>query len=390
MECVILAIARFRNDQKEAMSKNFVNLANNLCQKGHHVLTVSPTTFQSQQPIEQHSFRQQSRYESLIEGLGNLVRLSIRINRLVKKTPSAKVNIHIATPIELLVLFLFIHSRYRQQTTLSIWQSYMTYDELRANRSFYLRNGFRYFHLLAFNSFITAPLYRWLLATFHQVIVHSPYQKQQLESLTRRPVSFVQNGVFPKQFQPPRVEKNKQKMALLYIGHAKPSKGVDALIELAATLKQRGKIDFELTLCLSGFGDQTSIERLVTAHGLEQHTRFKASIDVVSELAAADLLILPLRTCIGTSLTPNLIVEAVACGLPVAIPEFEQLAQVIQFGQNAVKIDLNDFTASSKAIEKCAEAGQLEHLSQGQLTKFKENFSLEEFTDGYSLALNLI
>lgn len=56
MELVILAIARFRSDQKEAMSKNFVNLAQRLTENGHHVVTVSPTGFRSHIKVEQLPF----------------------------------------------------------------------------------------------------------------------------------------------------------------------------------------------------------------------------------------------------------------------------------------------------------------------------------------------
>ncbi|TOA29120.1 hypothetical protein CGK32_02210, partial [Vibrio parahaemolyticus] len=131
MELVILAIARFRSDQKEAMSKNFVNLAQRLTENGHHVVAVSPTGFCSHIKVEQHTFRDESRYESLFEGLMNLIYLCRELNRLLEQTNSAKVNLHIATPIELLVVFFFLNSRYQKQTTLSIWQSYLTLEEVR-------------------------------------------------------------------------------------------------------------------------------------------------------------------------------------------------------------------------------------------------------------------
>ncbi|MCV5264180.1 hypothetical protein OFC55_41595, partial [Escherichia coli] len=79
------------------------------------------------------------------------------------------------------------------------------------------------------------------------------------------------------------------------------------------------------------FGDQENIEKLVSKYDLQYQTEFKENIDISVEMARADLLILPLRTCVGTSLTPNLIVEAVSCGLPIAIPYFEQLSDVTQF-----------------------------------------------------------
>ncbi|HHP5763433.1 TPA: glycosyltransferase [Vibrio parahaemolyticus] len=389
MELVILAIARFRSDQKEAMSKNFVNLAQRLTENGHHVVTVSPTGFRSHIKVEQHTFRDESRYESLFEGLMNLIYLCRELNRLIEQTNSAKVNLHIATPIELLVVFFFLNSRYQKQTTLSIWQSYLTLEEVRNNKNYFLQNWFKYLHLFLFNSFVSAPLYKSLLDNFCQAIVHSKYQKLQLSSQSNLPIYFIQNGVFSENFSRPILAKKTQKMSLLYIGHSKPSKGVDALIELAAILKKRECINFDLTLCLSGFGDQKNIEKLVSKYDLQHQTEFKENIDISVEMARADLLILPLRTCVGTSLTPNLIVEAVSCGLPIAIPYFEQLSDVTQFGSNAIKIDLDDLEASARAIENGFKLGQLDQMSRNQIKQFKARYTLESFVSGYTRTLGL-
>lgn len=146
---------------------------------------------------------------------------------------------------------------------------------------------------------------------------------------------------------------------------------------------------FDLTLCLSGFGDQKSIEKLVYKHDLDSQTEFKENIDITVEMASADLLILPLRTCVGTSLTPNLIVEALSCGLPIAVPEFEQLSGVIQFGSNAIKIDLENLEESAKAIEVYFELDQVERLSENQFKQFKAHYTLEKFISGYSQLLGL-
>ena len=387
-EVLILAIARFRSDQKEAMSKNFVNLAQCLAENGHQIITVSPTGFRSSAKVEQHTFRDKSCYESLFEGGANLIRLCKTLNRLAERKPSARINLHIATPVELLLVYLYLSSQYRKQTTISIWQSYLTFEEVRSNKRYFIRNGLRYLHLLLFNSFVTAFFYKRLLICFHQVIVHSNYQKSQLSS-SKAPVYFIQNGVFSERFSPPVISKNNLKAKLLYIGHAKPSKGVDALIELAARLKQRGNLRFDLTVCLSGFGDQESVERLVSAYDLESHTEFKDNINVTVEMASADLLILPLRTCVGTSLTPNVIVEAFSCGLPIAVPEFDQLSDVVHFGSNAVKIDLGNLEDSAREIEACFDSDKLEQLSRNQLNTFKSRYTLEKFTSGYSRILGL-
>lgn len=388
MGVVYLAIARFRSDQKEAISKNFVNLAKSLASSGHQVTAISPTGFDSDVEVSQHTFRKHSRYESLLEGLINLICLCFILNRLLPSSLTAKVNIHIATPMELLIVFLFLKPCYRRQTTLSVWQCYLSYKEYRNNRRFFLRNFAQYFHLLAFNSFICSGIYRYLLGFFKQVIVHSAYQKTQISALTKLPVNFVQNGVFPDAFAKPK-SFDSGLLSLLYIGHAKPSKGVDVLIEIIAKLRQRQQVNFHLTLCLSGFGSQRRVEQLIEENELEAYVTFKENIDVATEMAIADLLILPLRTCVGTSLTPNIIVEAISCGLPIAISEFAQLDEVIQFDKNAIRIDLQDLTFSAKSIEGVHDKEALKQLSSYQLRQFKQAFTLDQFVAGYSAQLGL-
>ncbi|MFA0000214.1 glycosyltransferase [Vibrio lentus] len=386
---VILAIARFKEDQKEAMSKNFVNLSESLCASGNDIITITPTGFITSLPIEQFTFRQTSRYESLLEGANNLILLCKLLNQLLIERQRVNVNIHIATPIELLLVFLFLDSKYRKNTTISIWQSYLSYQEFKDNYRFFIKNWTDYAHLLVFNSFISAPIYARLLRFFHQVCVHNEYQKNQLIRCSSFPVTYIPVGVFSERFSKDETQPHNEKLELLYIGHAKPSKGVDVLIDIVQKVRERNHVDFQLTLCLSGFGDSDRIQRIVFDHKLEQYVRFKTKIDIVQEMTSADLLILPLRTCVGTSLTPNLIIEAISCGLPIAVPEFEQLEEVIQFDCNAVKLDLHDLDSCAKTIESVVEENQLPYLSRYQTAQFEQNHTLEHFVTGYARALKL-
>lgn len=387
MGSVILAIARFRSNQKEAMSKNFVNLAEGMVIKGHRVTTVTPVPFESELKIKQHTFRKRSHYASLFEALSNLIKICFILNNLIKFSQPVKVNIHIATPVELLIISIFLKANYRKSITISIWQSYLTYRELLENRRYYLLNFAKYFHLIVFNSFLNAFLYRFLLKSFKHSIVHNRYQQQQLMSLSNKPVEFVQNGVFSENFSVPQKCLG-DKLQLIYIGHVKPSKGVDALIELAATLKTRQHASFHLTICLSGFG-RLPIKKLIQIHKLEKYITFKHDIDIVTEMTNADILILPLRTCVGTSLTPNVIVEAISCGLPIAVPHFSELQDIIKFGMNAIKLNLNNMEKSAETIEQVCNADKLISISRNQRQQFKMQLTLEHFVKGYTHKLNL-
>ncbi|PMH46682.1 hypothetical protein BCU68_01210 [Vibrio sp. 10N.286.49.B3] len=392
MELLVLAIARFRSDKKEAMSKNFVNLAEGLTKKGHSILAISPTGFESENSIQQRTFRKHTRYESLIDSIINLIMLCRLLNALLEKNKNnkIKVNIHIATPIELLIMSCTLKSKYFKYITLSIWQSYLTYKEFKNDWLFYFKNIHKYFHLLIFNSFVSAIIYRCLLSFFDKVIVHSQYQKEQLNALSDKKTIFIQNGVFPKKIFSLKNRRNSNRLELLYIGHSKPSKGVDKLIEIMAKLIERDQKKFHLTICLSGFGGQKEVDILIKKHQLEPYITFKNEIDVASEMTNADLLILPLRTCVGTSLTPNVIVEAISCGLPIAIPEFIQLKNIIKFDENAIRIDLKDMVVSAKSIENMHDKKTLTTLLNYQYKQASNNYDLDSFIYCYSRELKII
>ena len=293
------------------------------------------------------------------------------------------INFHIATSIELFFLFLFLDRRTRNRTAVSIWQSYLTLRELRDNFSYFSRNLIKYLHIILLNSFITAFLYLLFLARFGRIIVHSTYLREQLKNLSDQDIAFVQNGVLPEETPIPELSR-REKFVLLYIGHSKASKGVDYLLKLISILSKRGNLNFTLVLSLSGFGEKQSIRRLISEYQIEDRILFKREIDVIQEMASADLYLLPLRTCIGTSLTPNVIVEALSVGLPIAVPKYPELNELIQFGFNAIELNLSDLESCAEGIEAAAyQIGLLRSISENQRKQFKQRFTLERFVDGY-------
>lgn len=382
MKEVCMAVARFRNDKKEAISKNFVNLAEGFASGGYLVSTYTPTRFETSLPIRQHYLRTESRYSSLVEAVHNLFRICRAIKK--RRVENSVVNFHIATPMELMLLFLFLDEPTRRRTAVSIWQSYLTFREFKNKFSYFSRNLLKYLHIILLNSFVTAFSYKLLLGKFGSVIVHSTYLRDQLVKFSNRKITFVQNGVLPEDAPLPMIPPRNVKFILLYIGHAKPSKGVCHLMELAATLLRRGNIDFTLVLSLSGFGDERAVKRSIRDLGIEDHIVFKQEIDVIGEMAVSDLFILPLPTCIGTSLSPNVVIEALSVGLPIAVPDHPELSGLIQFGSNALKLDLADLDGSAEEIEAAAHQGPLRWPnSANQRKRFRHQFSLERFIEGY-------
>lgn len=391
----VLALPRFRPNKKEAISKNVVNLAEQLSNRQHTIMTLTPVEFATQSTLEQCTYRTHSQYSSLVEALKNLHTTCRLLNRWVQSGKTHNISLHIASPIEALCARLWLNRHARQNTRLSVWQSWMTWAEIKTRHRFYLAHVTRYIHLLLFNSCLSAFLYRWALPTFNGVIVHSQHQQDQLQALGIKQVNKINNGVFTADISPrprvyqPGIDKKDRPLRLVYIGHAKPSKGVDVLLEITARLKQRNRVPFVLSLCLSGFGHHQPLQDQITRLSLSDVVDYKYDIDVHTEMTQSDLLILPLRTCIGTSMQPNLIVEALSLGLPVAIPSFTELDEIINFGNNAIEIDRDNHDVSAHNIESAWLNGTLDQLSVNQRKQFLAGYTLEQFVDGYEQLLGL-
>ncbi|AQS35924.1 glycosyltransferase [Shewanella psychrophila] len=390
MEKICFALHRFRADKKEAMSKNFVNLVEGISQKGEKVVTYTPIDFITVAKVEKFFYRSTSRYSSLAESVNNLWLICRDINR--NHLDYKFINFHIATPVESFLLTVFLCRSAIKKTVVSIWQSYLTFDELKGNFKYFFSNSIKYLHILIGNSFACSFLYTLSLKQFHKVIVHCEYQRKQLVVHGVNDITLIRNGVFSLNDFPidvlPDTKVQSDDFVLLYLGHAKASKGVNTLIELAASLEASKALEFTLILALSGFGEKKHLCRLVKHANLEHRVCFKDEVSVLEEMTNADLLLLPLRTCVGTSLMPNVIIEAMSLGLPVAVPSYPELQELVSLGENAFELDISDIDSTSRMISTLSKnRSLLEKVARSQKMRIRDGMTLDNFVDGYFQSL---
>ena len=390
MDKICFALHRFRADKKEAISKNFVNLVEGLSRKGERVVTYTPTNFITSAKIEKVFYRPISCYSSLAESVINMWLMCRDINR--NHVNYKVINFHIATPVESFLLTLFLCQSASEKTVVSIWQSYLTFDELKRNFKYFFLHSIKYLHIFIGNSFACSFLYTLSLKRFHKVIVHCEYQRKQLSVHGVNELVLIRNGVFSLEelplvvLPPSRVQSDD--FVLLYLGHAKESKGVDSLIELAKYLEASKGLEFTLILALSGFGENKHLYRLVKQSKLEHRVHFKDEVNVFEEMSNADLLLLPLRTCVGTSLMPNVIIEAMSLGLPIAVPDYPELEDLVSLGENAFELDLSDLSSISRMIlTLSSNRSLLEKVSHTQKERIRDGMTLDHFVEGYFQSL---
>jgi glycosyltransferase involved in cell wall biosynthesis len=178
----------------------------------------------------------------------------------------------------------------------------------------------------------------------------------------------IPNAVDLKKFRPISAEEKlrlcaklqlpRDKTLVIYAGRLSRAKGLPMLIEAWPTMIERHP---ELCLLVVGSGRisfdncEDYVKEFARAHHLENHVRFFDETSSVHEyLQAADLFIFPTEYE-GFSLA---LVEALGCGLPVAVTAVGAAPDLIQEGQNGFLFPPQDSAAMVTAVEAALTARQ--------------------------------
>ena len=152
-------------------------------------------------------------------------------------------------------------------------------------------------------------------------------------------------------------------LVLLFTGSLIHRKGVDLLIEGFIEVAQDAP---DLFLWLVGPKDQsenpsmdeafvTSLKQKVAEAGLSDRVRFQGLIADRQRMAeayqTADIYVFPSRT----EGLPNVVLEAMACGLPVIVSDLPGLKNVIKPNDNGIVVPINDIQTLAKQIQYVAE-----------------------------------
>lgn len=152
-----------------------------------------------------------------------------------------------------------------------------------------------------------------------------------------------------------RHEKN-SKLRALGVGRLVPKKGFDVLVEACAILQRRG-CNFE-TIIVGEHGEhEAELRHQIEAHGLQDHIRFTGPMDqarLYAEYQNADVFCLPCRVLDNGDRDglPNVLMEAMACGLPVVTTPVSGIPEIIHDGHNGALVPPNDPEAFANAIQR--------------------------------------
>jgi len=194
------------------------------------------------------------------------------------------------------------------------------------------------------------------------ILAASRHLAARAEKAGARRVAFAPAGVDLQRFRPHERLKEEGRMRqsssfilhpssfiLAYVGHLTWTKGASLLLEAAGPLLEQGRA----TLVLATAHEAEESAQVERWRGLPGVT-IRGLCDPREVFAAADLTVLPRRCSYGTATYPNVVLESLACGTPVATSRLLGVDEVVRDGDNGFLLPAGDVTALRSLLESLA------------------------------------
>jgi glycosyltransferase involved in cell wall biosynthesis len=142
---------------------------------------------------------------------------------------------------------------------------------------------------------------------------------------------------------------------LVSVGRLRAKKGLDILIDACAVLQQRGQA---FACDIVGYGDErAALQAKINHLQLTSHVRLVGKLareQVIERYAGAAVYVQPSRIADDGDRDgiPNVLLEAMAMGLPVVASRVSGIPELVQDGINGLLVEPNDPNALADALQK--------------------------------------
>jgi glycosyltransferase involved in cell wall biosynthesis len=173
-------------------------------------------------------------------------------------------------------------------------------------------------------------------------------------------------------------------MRVLSVGRLVAKKGFDIFVEACGILNRRG-VAFETVIVGEEGEHSDEVRRRIEALGLEQSVRLAGPMPqakLFEEYRRATMFCLPCRVLENGDRDgiPNVLVEAMACGLPVVTTGISGIPEVVKDGINGLLIPTENPEALADALIRINQNQSLaRHLSIEAQSTVSERFDGDRF-----------
>lgn len=169
------------------------------------------------------------------------------------------------------------------------------------------------------------------------------------------PVAKLYHGIDCQKLHPASSAAKATPPLILSVGRLRTKKGLDTLIEACGLMRARGR---DFTCEIIGYGpEENALHAQIDALHLDQHVRILGKMghdDVLDRMRAAQVFALPCRIDADGDRDgiPNVILEAMAMGVPVVSTSVSGVPEVITDGTNGILIQPDNPSLLADAIEE--------------------------------------
>jgi glycosyltransferase involved in cell wall biosynthesis len=171
---------------------------------------------------------------------------------------------------------------------------------------------------------------------------------------------------------------------VLAVGRLVPKKGFDVLVEACRILRE-GKTPFEAAIVGESGEHEAEVRSRIAAFGLEDTIKVPGPMSqelLYDEYRRADVFCMPCRVLENGDRDgiPNVLLEAIACGVPVITTSISGIPELIRDGVNGLLVPPDDPAALADAVLRLKHEPGLAHRLSGQATAtVQEHFNAETF-----------
>jgi glycosyltransferase involved in cell wall biosynthesis len=209
----------------------------------------------------------------------------------------------------------------------------------------------------AHDIFLDPILLSHKLASADFALTCTAHNKGYLDGIANGAASRVRvsyHGLDLTLFRPRQERRESATLEILAVGSLLPCKGFPDLIEACDRLRARGVL-FHATIA-GGGPEESSLRRLLFERGLEGAIELPGYVtqrELLPLYQRADVFVLPAVSEIHWGI-PNVLVEALACGVPVVTTPLPSVPELVDDGVHGILIRDGDPGVLADAIERLA------------------------------------